>query len=92
MLTIVKCDSSAAAPYTNADVIVRARLIVIRRLTVWNAVPNLLLRKQRKQKRALEIIMTKIAVVNLHQRKLQLRAQASATYGRHEHSSEHRVF
>jgi hypothetical protein len=64
---VVQRNGGATAAYANAQAIVGARLIIIHGCTIRNAMPNFLLRKQRKQEGTLKIKATEIALVDLNE-------------------------
>jgi hypothetical protein len=53
------------AAYTDAKTIIGALLMVIKSSAIRSATPNFFMRKYRKDKRALKIVDSEIAVVNL---------------------------
>ena len=65
VLTLMERNSSAVAAYTDAEMVVRARLVVVSRPNVRGALPHGLVRQQRENKGALEIVAAVIAVMNL---------------------------
>ena len=65
VLTLVERNGSATAAYTNVKMVVGARLVVINRRNIRRALPRGLIRKQGEHKRALEIVVAVITVVNL---------------------------